>query len=105
MIAGNYDKLFYVERMRWSGESSAEISVSSFYGHLQQASANLVINLANSITITHSIWCDVDTDVQLGDTLSYNGYKYGIKQIFRYDTGDNEHLELLVERSEEYGSV
>ena len=105
MIGGFYKTLFSIERMQWVDDKSSEIAVGSFHGHLQQASSTLTISLADTITLSHSIWCDINTDVKKGDRLYANGFSYVINQIFKYDTGGNQHLELYVERDEKYASV
>ncbi len=105
MINGYFTTAFNVYRMVWSGESSSEMISSSFYGHLQQANGATVKNLADSITVSHSVWCPLDTNIKVGDRLTSKSGFFTIKQIFKYDTGGNQHLELLVEKEQDYASI
>ena len=97
--------LFTVYRMTWSADSSSQVLTSTFLGHLQQANANVTIGLADSITVSHTIWCGTSSNVEKGDRITDGNYYYSVRAIIEYNTGDNSHLELFIEREEEYASV
>jgi hypothetical protein len=91
--------------MNWSGESSAEVSASSFYGHIQQTNASITKSLGDAISVSHVIFCAIGTDVKVGDRLNDYSKYYAVKAITDYQTGDNAHREVFVEREEDYASV
>jgi hypothetical protein len=85
-------------RMTWSNESSAEASVGSFSGHIQQASPEYAQLIGTAHAQTFLVWCAVSEDVDPGDTLtiaagSYAG-TYSVKHIQTNATGANHHLEI-----------
>lgn len=87
-------------RMSWSGDSSAEASVGSFSGHVQQASPEMAAHVKHAYGQVHQIWCDEATDVEAGDTLTiasgdYAG-TYNVKHVQMNAVGNNQHLELIV---------
>ena len=87
-------------RMDWSNESSAEVSVGSFLGHIQQATPDMIEHIAEAWGKVFMVWCAKGTDVETGDTLTiasgdYAG-TYSVKNIQINAVGDNEHLELTV---------
>ena len=84
--------------MVWSGDSAAETEQGTFKGHLQQARAEDVENLKLVFTKTFAVWCPVDTDVEEGDTLEMGGNSYSVKAIKTLNYGNNQHLELIVEK-------
>ena len=86
--------------MNWSGESSAEISVGSFAGHIQQAQPQFAEHIGEAWGKTFIVWCAKNTDVQTGDTLTiasgdYAG-TYSVKNAQINAVGANQHLELTV---------
>lgn len=94
-----------VSRMEWSNESSAEITVSSFSGHIQQARPEFAQQLSEAWGKTFIVWCDTDTDVASGDTLTiasgdYSG-TYSVKNTKKNAVGNNQHLELIAIRDVE----
>ena len=108
MIDRFFNTTFTVLRMSWSGESSAEISKNSFTGHIQQARAELAEQLGLTFSKAFTIWCDNNADVEEGDTLNDGNYSYSVKAINKrdYNIGSgNEHLQLIIERDEDYISV
>ena len=105
MISNFYTTLFSVYRMVWSGESSSEIASTSFLGNLQQVNSSVTKNIGDSITVSHTIFCSSDANIKVGDRITDNNAFFTVKQIFKYDIGDNEHLELFVEREEDYASI
>lgn len=91
-----------VERMEWSGESSAEISAGSFSGHIQQAQPQFAEQIGEAWGKTFIIWCSKTTDVEPGDTLTiatgdYAG-TYSVKNSQVQAVGRNQHLELTAIR-------
>jgi hypothetical protein len=88
------------KRMSWSLESSAEVTVGTFLGHIQQLSPEIVQNIGEAWGKTFSVWCSKSTDVEVGDTLTistgdYTG-NYSVKNLQLNATGSNQHLELTV---------
>lgn len=91
-------------RMAWANESSAETSVGSFSGHVQQARPEFTEHIGEAWGKTFLVWCAKDTDVETGDTLTiatgdYAG-TYSVKNIQTNAVGANEHLELVVIKDE-----
>ena len=85
-------------RMTWSGDSSAEVSVGSFSGHIQQARPEHASAIAEVWGQTFIIWCDEATDVEASDTLTiasgeYAG-TYNAKNVQTNAVGGNKHLEI-----------
>ncbi len=99
-IENYFDKTFTCKRMSWSGDSSGEISKTSFAGHLQQAAAELAQSLGLAFTRTFTIWCAIGTDVEEGDTLGYDGETYSVKAIMVRNYGENQHLQLIVQKDD-----
>ena len=87
-------------RMEWDNESSAEVSVGSFSGHVQQAQPEFTEHLGEAWGSVYLIWCAKGTDVEVGDTITiadgdYAG-TYSVKNLQTNATGNNEHLELTI---------
>lgn len=92
-----------LKRMSWSNDSSGEISGTGFNGHIQQAGPDLAEYLGESLGRGFIIWCDKDTDVDSGDTLTiatgdYVG-EYTVKNVQINATGNNMHLEVICVKS------
>lgn len=95
-----YTTTFATERMNWSGESSAEVTVGNFSGHIQQAQPQFAEQIGEAWGKTFTVWCAKNTDVQFGDTLmiasgDYAG-TYSVKNVQLNAVGANQHLELTV---------
>lgn len=91
-------------RMTWSGDSSAETSVGSFSGHIQQAQPEMAQVIGEAWGRVFLVWCDEATDVEAGDTLTiatgdYAG-TYSVRNVQVNSTGGNKHLELTVIKDE-----
>ena len=103
MISKFFTTLFTVSRQEWSEDSdgqqfSALAEVGTFLGHKQQASAELAQQLALNFTKTFTVWCPVDEDIREGDSIETEaGETYLVRAIQTNDTGNNQHLELVVE--------
>jgi len=81
-----------------NGISSRE-EVGSFYGHLQQTSAELVENLGMSFTSAFTLWCPIDTDLETGDSLEDESNTYSVRAINKKNYGgSNQHLEVFIEK-------
>ncbi|MCX6785921.1 MAG: hypothetical protein NTZ18_03675 [Candidatus Komeilibacteria bacterium] len=104
-IAKFFTTQFTTKRMSWSGESSALITQSTFDGYLQQAAAELAETLRLNFTRAFTLWCPLGTDVEEGDLISDGEFDYGVKAINKRDYGTNQHLQLIIERHEDYLSV
>lgn len=94
-----YQTTIAVKRMEWSGESSAEVSASSFMGHIQQAEPQFAQEIATAWGKTFLVWCAIGTDVEPGDslTISSGDYAgtYSVKNVQTNSTGNNKHLQLV----------
>lgn len=102
MIYDFYTTTFTVKRDVWttdvdSNPYSAESTVGTFTGHIQQANAQLAASLGLSFTKTHSIWCAIGTDVKEGDHLTSASGSYTVRAKQTNNIGDNKHIELTVE--------
>jgi hypothetical protein len=88
------------ERMVWGGDSSAEASVGSFTGHVQQATPEFTEFVGEAWGKVFVLWCDEATDIEAGDTLTiasgnYAG-TYSVKNIQINATGNNKHYEVTI---------
>lgn len=98
MITGFYTTTFTVKRMVYTGAKSALSTIGTFSGHIQQLAQEKVAELAGALKVSHSVWCAVDTDVNLGDQLTAGSDVYSVRAIQKNNVGNNTHLELLVEK-------
>jgi hypothetical protein len=99
-IARFYTTTITNTRMSWSQDSSAEVSVGSFSGHIQQASPEQAEYIGEAWGVTFLIWCAKTEDVEPGDSINvasgdYAG-TYSVKNIQINATGENQHIELTV---------
>lgn len=93
-----YTTTIAVKRMEWSNESSAEVTVGEFAGHIQQARPEFAQEIAEAWGKTFLVWCEKGTDVEPGDTLTiatgdYAG-TYSVRNVQTNAVGANQHLEL-----------
>ena len=98
MISRFFNQTFYVYRQVWLNNLSGEALISSFQGHLQQLTAEEVVNYANAVTVTHRIWVALAANVIVGDTLKCGADNYSVRAIQKNETGRNPHLEMLIEK-------
>ena len=85
---------------------SSKSDVGTFKGHIQQPDPTLIENLGLSFTNTFILWCAIDTDIEVGDSLiDADNMTYSIRSINKRDYGRNQHLEIFIDRDEEYSSV
>ena len=104
-----YKTEFSIKRNTWVDESgysySAESTIGTFMGHLQQARAELIENLNLNFTNTFTIWCASASGVLVGDRLTAGSNSYSVRAIQdNTSVGTNKHFELIVERDIENGS-
>ena len=97
-----YTTTFTNTRMEWSNESSAEVSVGTFKGHIQQSVPEFAESIGEAWGKTFIVWCAKGTDIETGDSLSiasgdYAG-TYSVKNSQINAVGNNQHLELTVIR-------
>jgi hypothetical protein len=101
MIRRLFTTDFTINRQSWSivdgVDRSAELAVGSFSGYRQQVSPELTQSLGLTLTLPHTVWCDIDTDVRDGDTLISNNGTDVVRSVQRYGDGLNPHLQLYVE--------
>lgn len=103
MINARFTTTFSIERNGWVEESgysySALSTIGTFKGHLQQASPEMVQNLALNFSVAYICWCPPDTAVKLGDTLVVGNDRYDVRLIQDNSfVGANKHLELALEK-------
>lgn len=107
MISRFFTKTFTNYRQSWTTDmsgfqSSSEVFVGTFAGHLQQANPEIIENLGLNFGTTYTIWCDEDTDVKLGDRITCSGDSYDVRLIQNNgNVGTNKHLELVIEKQDE----
>jgi hypothetical protein len=106
MIKNYFKTLFSVYRMVWTGNKSAMQLVGTFYGHLQQ-SQTLTEGLSRgSMTKPFRVWCPVDTDIQEGDNVLEGTSYYNVRGVNQRDfAGRNKHLEVALQKIEDYASI
>lgn len=106
MIEKFFTTTFEVNRAEWKTDESSNqyselVTIGTFLGHLQQASAQLAENLGLNMTKTFTIWCPVDTHVIEGDSIETYEAIYTVRAIQKNNTGVNQHLEIVVELDQE----
>jgi hypothetical protein len=79
------------------GYYSDSTQVGTFYGHLQQATQEMIERFGMNYQTAYAIWCSTDTDVKIGDTLEDDTRTYTVSAIQTNDLGNNPHLKLAVE--------
>ena len=87
----------WVEDNQGNGYSE-EQEIGSFYGHMQQVSADEVKSLDLTFTTSFKIWCPVGSSVLVGDTLKCIDGQFSVKEIKEYNIGCNKHLVLYVQK-------
>jgi len=104
MIASKYTTTAEIKRLVWTvdgngNDISSEGVVSSFKGHLQQASPELITNIGDRFTLSHLFWCSSASAVKEGDVLTINSERYGVRAIQDNSfIGINKHWELQLEK-------
>ena len=104
MISRFYTQTGTIKRLQWTvdddnNDIAEEVAGDNIKGHLQQASAELISNLADRYTISHIYWCDVDSEVRVGDVIEIGVERFGVRGIQDNSfVGTNKHLELQLER-------
>lgn len=73
-------------------------SVGTVDGHLQQARPEVAENLNLDFTETYTWWCDENADIQKSDTLTIDSEDYSVEAIQRNETGNNQHLEIILQK-------
>ena len=107
MISKFFTKTFTNSRQSdYVAGISEKTEVGTFKGHIQQPDPTLIESLGLSFTNTFTLWCAVDTDIQRGDFLEdADGFTYSIRSINKRNYGKNQHLEIFIDRNEDYASV
>ena len=105
MISKFFTRPVEISRSVWLVDDGIEYSeyqtVETTNGHLQQASPEEVMNLADRMTLTHTVWLPCDTDIEVGDNLTIGDYKYGVRSVQNnclVGSHNNRHLRVLVEQ-------
>ncbi len=52
--------------------------------------------LGSAFYKTFKLWCDVDTDILVGDIVLDGSTRYTVRGVSSYDFGRNNHLEVLI---------
>jgi hypothetical protein len=99
MISHNFTTTFTVKRMVYTQNKGTKQALGSFKGHIQQTSLEIAQQLRNLFTITHSVWCAIDTDVQVGDELTKGANTYSVKAVQDNNIGINSHKYLHCEKN------
>lgn len=104
MIEDFYNKTATVKRQTpktdGDGNKYSEFStIGTITGHKQQSRPEKVQNLDLDFTKTFDFWCDEDSNVETGDTLTIDSENYTVRAIQTNDYGKNQHLELIIEKS------
>ena len=107
MISKFFTRPVEIARSVWLVDEGIEYSeyqtVETTRGHLQQASPEQVMNLANRMTLTHIVWLPCTTDVEVGDTITISDHTYSVRSIKNnclVGSQNNKHLQVLVEQHE-----
>lgn len=87
---------FTLFRQTWSNESSAEVSQSSFVGHIQQTNERYQNELDIAYGLGYKIWCAFTTDIQAGDRVNDGTNDYSVKTVVEHYTGPNKHKTVIV---------
>jgi 2-phospho-L-lactate guanylyltransferase (CobY/MobA/RfbA family) len=98
MIDTYYTTEFTNTRLEWYEEEAEYTEQVSFNGHIQQLNAEDAESLGMNWTISYRIWCDIDTDVIVGDVLDDGSNKYTVRSIKNLNLGRQPHLEVYVEK-------
>lgn len=109
MIEEFFTTLFTITRPIWKIDNlnnsySEEEVITTFSGHIQQASAELAQNLALSFSKTYSVWCPVSTNILEGDTITTTTQIFSVRAIIDNAIGDNKHKQLVVQLESYQGS-
>ena len=97
-----YTSSITVRRMVYTDDKSAITDVSTLIGHIQRANSDIVANFDSSLNISHVIWCSKDASVSIGDVLVSDGENYTVRRVqveIVTPTGNNQHLQIYVEKS------
>jgi hypothetical protein len=105
VITDYFTTTFTVSRSEWTqdGEGnlqSTEAAVTTFKGHIQQASAELVENLGLSLTKSFTVWCLPSVNVKAGDTITDGSRSFSVRAVMANVIGAHAHFELVVELDE-----
>lgn len=96
-ISNFYTTTLTRKELEYTGTKSVYVTATSFVGHLQQASPDVIQFYEGKFAITHIVWCAVDTSINEGDKITTGGVDYTIKSIQKNNIGANEHLEVYIE--------
>jgi len=99
MIDRFYTTFFQISRLIYSGDKGAGTmsQVGSMKAHIQQADNETKEQTASMFTLSHIVWCPLDTDIEIGDQIVATG-TYFVRGKRENNIGANQHLELYVEQ-------
>lgn len=90
----------------YGNKFSSFATVGTITGKLQQGrnagftnTSEVIESLGLSFTNTYIFWTDINSDVDEGDTLTISGSDYAVRAVQTNDTGKNQHLELILEKT------
>jgi len=98
MINNFFTTEFQNSRQVSKGEQSSLEVVGTFKGHIQQSSLELAQNYNMASSLAFSVWCDINTNVKVGDKITESGNNYYVKGSSKRAVGNVKHLELILEQ-------
>ncbi|MHA1853384.1 MAG: hypothetical protein ACTSUF_07715 [Candidatus Heimdallarchaeaceae archaeon] len=102
MIERFYTTAFIVKRQVWSGDSSALVNQSTFSGHIQQGVPDDYQQYEGlRFSKAFTIWCGPATDIKEGDRIEQGSTTYDVRFSKNRNVGNEGHLEVIVEKSDE----
>jgi hypothetical protein len=105
MIEKNYNKSATNYRYDYNENNITErTEVDTFSCHLQHANPEETEKLGMRFTEAYEIWCDKDTDIEKGDEVVIDDWKYKVGGILKHEYGYNQHLKVFISDVGEYES-
>lgn len=98
MIERFYTDTATVQRLTVSSNKSTYSTVATIKGHLQQATPFVVAQTASMYTLSCLFWTYVTSNIQVNDNVTISGLKYSVKGVWKNNYGENQHLEVHLER-------
>lgn len=96
MISRFFTTTFTRKGLTYTNNKGTYGVLDTFLGHLQQASGTIQVQYGDRFSITHTIWCPVDTTIETNDIVTADSVDYKVEEVMVYEIGDNQHKQLLV---------
>jgi hypothetical protein len=105
VITDFFTTAFTAYRLQWTPDGSGNLQsteqlVTTFNGHIQQASAELIEHLGLSFTKSFTVWCLPTVNVKPGDTITDGTRSFSVRAVMANVIGAHAHFELVVELDE-----